>query len=76
MTMYARLCTIGLILLGLTALAGAAWQYFLPDDGPGLIVEGPNREISDCSASQTTVIAFPFHNRSRHPVQIIGLATC
>lgn len=66
----------GLILLGLMLLAMAAWQYFSPFDGPGLIVEGPDREIPDYFAGQTTVITFPFHNRATHPVKIIGLAPC
>lgn len=74
--MYARHLNTVLILLGLTALAGAAWQYFSPPDGPGLLVDEPNREITECSAGQTTLIAFPFHNRTSHPVQIIGLAPC
>lgn len=74
--MRAGLWNIGLILFGLGLLAVAAWHYFSPDDGPGLIFEGPDREVSDCTAGQTTVISFPFHNRAHRPVQIIGLAPC
>jgi hypothetical protein len=74
--MPVRLWTLGLLLCGLAMLAVAAWQYFSPADGPGLIVEGPDREISDCSVGRTTVVTFLLHNRGRRPVQVIGLAPC
>ncbi|HTU88753.1 MAG TPA: hypothetical protein VMF69_01535 [Gemmataceae bacterium] len=71
-----RLWAIGLILFGLGLLAAAAWQYFGPEDGPGLIVDEPERAVSGCSVGQTKAITFSFHNRSRRPVQVIGLAPC
>ncbi len=74
--MHARLWVIGFLLCGLMLLGTAAWLYFGPEDGPGLIVDEPEREISGCTAGQTTPITFAFHNRARHPVQIVGLATC
>ena len=74
--MLARLWAIGLLLCGLGLLGVAAWQYFGQKDGPGLIVDEPEREISGCTVGPTTMIAFSFHNRSRHPVQIVGLAEC
>jgi hypothetical protein len=74
--MRARLWAVGLLLCGMGLLAVAAWQYFIPEDGPGLTVDEPEREISDCLVGQTKVVTFPFHNRARHPVQIIGLAPC
>lgn len=74
--MRARLWNIGLTLFGLGLLAVAAWQYFGPDDGPGLTVDEPEREISGCWAGQTEEITFAFHNRGRRPVQIIGLENC
>jgi hypothetical protein len=76
MKMRTGIWASGLILFGLGLLAVAAWQYFSPDDGPGLTVDETEREISDCSVGQTKVITFPLHNRARHPVQIIGLAPC
>lgn len=63
-------------LLGLGLLAVSAWQYFDSEDVPGLTVEESEREISSCAIGQTKVITFPFHNRARRPVQIIGLAPC
>ncbi len=82
--MHVRIWTICLALFGLGLLAVAAWQYFGPTDGPGLAVDQPEREISDCSVGQTKVITFLLQNRARHsvlivgpnPVQIIGLAPC
>lgn len=74
--MRSGIWAIGLILCGLGILAVAAWQYFGPEDGPGLTVDEPEREISGCSVGQTKVITFSFHNHARHPVQIVGLAPC
>jgi hypothetical protein len=74
--MHVRLWSFGLILCGLGLFAVAAYQYFGPEDGPGLIVDEPEREISGCSVGQTKAIRFSFHNRARHPVRIIGLAPC
>jgi len=71
--MRTRLLAIGLLVCGLGLLGTAAWQYFGPEDCPGLIVDEPEREISDCAAGQITTITFAFHNRARHPVQIVGL---
>lgn len=76
MTMRSRIWGIDLLLFGLGLLAAAAWLYFGPGDGPGLIVEEPEREFSGCSVGQTKAITFSFHNRSRYAVQIIGLAPC
>jgi hypothetical protein len=74
--MRARLWAIGFLMCGLGLLSAAAWQYFSPEDGPGLVVDEPEREISGCSVGQTSALTFAFHNRARHPVQIIGLAPC
>lgn len=74
--MLAKLWSIGLVLCGVGLFGVAAWQYFDVEDGPGLTVDDPEREISGCSAGQTKVITFAFHNRARHPVEIIGLAPC
>jgi hypothetical protein len=74
--MRTGLWSIGLILCGLGLLAVAAWQYFGLEDDPGLTVDEPEREISGCLVGQTKVITFTFHNRARHPVQIVGLAPC
>ncbi len=70
------LCGSVLLLCSLGLLGTAAWQYFGPEEAPGLSVDEPEREISGCSVGQTTTITFSFHNRARHPVQIIGLAPC
>lgn len=74
--MRAKLLSIALVLCGLGLFSVASWQYFTPDDGPGLTVDEPEREISGCSAGQTKEITFAFRNRSRHPVQVLGLADC
>lgn len=70
------LCGSVFLLCGLGMLGAAAWQYFGPEEGPGLIADDPEREISNCSPGQITTLTFAFHNRSRHAVQIIGLAPC
>lgn len=74
--MHSRLWAVGFLLCGLVLLGTAAWQYFGPEDGPGLIVDEPERVISGCSIGQTSTVTFAFHNRARHPVQIVGLAPC
>lgn len=74
--MLAKLLSIGLALCGLGLIGMGAWQYFTPEDGPGFTVDEPEREIAGCSAGQTKVITFAFHNRARHPVQVLGLAPC
>lgn len=74
--MHDRLWAIVLLLCGLGLLGVAAWQYFGPENGPGLIVDEPEREVSGFTVGQTKTITFSFHNRTRHPVQIIGLAPC
>lgn len=76
MNMRTRLSGISLFMCGLGLLAVAAWQYFGPADGPGLIVDEPEREVAHCSVGQTRALTFSFHNRTRHPVQVIGLAPC
>lgn len=70
------LCGSVLLLCGLGTLGAAAWQYFAPEEGPGLIADDPEREISGCSPGQTTALTFAFHNRSSRAVQIVGLAPC
>jgi len=74
--MYAKLWSISSLLCSVGLLGVVAWLYFDPEDDPGLTVDQPEREISDCSAGQAKVITFLFHNRSRHPVQVLGLAPC
>lgn len=66
----------GLILFGLGLLTVAAWQYFGTHDSPGLIVDEPEREIAGCSVGQSRVHTFLFHNRSHHPVRIVGMSLC
>lgn len=68
--------SIGFLLCSLGFFGAAAWQYFGPENDPGLIVDEPEREISGCSVGQTMMISYSFHNRARHPIQIIGLAPC
>lgn len=76
MTMRRLIWSIGLILCGLGLLAEAAWQYFGPKNGPGLTVDEPERAISGWSVGQTKQVTFRFHNRTGHPVRIIGLVPC
>jgi hypothetical protein len=76
MTNHTELWLIGFILLGSVLLAVAAWQYFSPSGSPGLIVDEPDRDVSDYSAGQTTLLTFMFHNRSRRAVQVLGLEPC
>lgn len=73
---YSRLCALGVILIGIGLLALAAWDYFAPGDGPGVFVDEPEREILGCSAGQTSVVIFPIHNPTRHPVWVVGLEEC
>lgn len=74
--MRSRIWSIGFLLSGLGLLGAAAWQYLAPEDGPGLSVDEPEREISTCSTGQISAVTFAFHNHARHPVQILGLAPC
>ena len=76
MTMRVRLYAIGLFLFGFGFVAITVGYYFVSEDGFSLIVEEPERELTDCCPNQTRVISFHFHNRSRHPVQIIGIEPC
>lgn len=74
--MRAGIWSIVLFLCGLGLLAVAGWRYYGPADGPGLIVEEPEREISGCSAGQSKAVSFSFQNRARRPIRIVGLAPC
>jgi hypothetical protein len=76
MNMSAEIWFIGLILVGFGLLTAGVWLYIFSSNAPNLVVEGRDREVSDCSSGQTTVLAFPFHNRSRRAVQVLGLAPC
>ncbi|HZT82685.1 MAG TPA: hypothetical protein VFA26_20820 [Gemmataceae bacterium] len=66
----------GFLLVGLFLLGFAVFEYCRPTEGPGVTVDGPERELSAQTPGQVVEVGFRFHNSARHPARIVGLAEC
>lgn len=74
--MNSRLLSVGFVVLGIALLSVAAYDLLTPADGPGVAIEEPEREVTDCSAGKAREVTFPVHNRTGRPLQVLGLTEC
>lgn len=62
------------LLLGLSGIAWGLWDYLFHT--PGVVIEEPERELTQVVAGQEQTVEFPIHNRTWHGARIVGLGVC
>jgi hypothetical protein len=71
-----RALAIGFLLSGLVLLGLAAFEYVVPADDHGVIIDDLDREFPDVVAGERIPVSFSIHNPTRHTVRVVGLAKC
>jgi hypothetical protein len=74
--MLYRFLSTTLSLAGLVLLGLAAYAYFAPSVGPGLMVAESDIEVCDCAAGEETSVVVHLHNSSGQSIRVLGLVTC
>lgn len=74
--MIFRILPAGLLLCSLALFGVAAFDYFIPADGPGVTIDEPDREFPAHVVGQKLDAAFRIHNPTRHTARIVGQAEC
>jgi hypothetical protein len=70
--MFYRLLTMLFAASALTAAVAAGYAYFRPVDGPGLVVEQPERVLTDMVVGHEYDLDFRVVNRTNQSLQVLG----
>ncbi len=61
--------------LGLGLLLVAGYLYFT-DEERRVVIDKPEREVSDARAGRAIEVAFPIHNPTGEQARVVGLGHC
>jgi uncharacterized protein (DUF58 family) len=74
--MMSRVLSLVFFVAGLALLGVAVIEYVDRVYSPGVTVDEPEREITDCEAGSTHTITFRIHNPTSRTVRVVGLSQC